>query len=235
MAIELVSRASQTPVVDKTKIPSKLESEKKQAAALRAAINSLRKQLEDVQIHIPDSASSPLSADELRQQKARLQQKLENLQKQIVVTEQSDSASAEDDDKAKLLDELSSEASRLQSILDELRDSNAVIFKPSPDSIQKAWIIDLSGERYRILQIGGKLKELIIRDEDIENRIEQLKRFLSNLDPDKNYFLIMVRPSSDNGFFRVLTLLQNEGFPTGAELIGEKKIVKNQSAKEKNK
>lgn len=149
-------------------------------------------------------------------------QSLENLEKQFA----SDSREAEMLDQANRLEQ-DRQDKRKREIADTPRSGTELVFNPPADSDRRAWLVELSGDGVAVVLLGGDRTERLGHDTAPGSGFG---RWLSELTPDGDYCLLLVRPStSDDMEEEVQHGLRDAGIRHGIDLIGEDQTVRDGS------
>lgn len=139
---------------------------------------------------------------------------------------ETDSREAETLDQANRLEQERQEK-RKREIADTPRSGTELVFNPPADSDRRAWLVELSGDGVTVVLLGGDRTERLGRDAAPGSRFG---RWLSELTPDGDYCLLLVRPSaSDDVEQEVQRGLSDAGIRHGIDLIGEDQTVRDGS------
>ena len=113
---------------------------------------------------------------------------------------------------------------RREEIQDRPRSGSELVFNEVKEPGKRAWLVELSNQGIRVVLLGSDQNRLL------GAHGVHAAPWVSNLDLDRDYCLILVRPSaSETVEFEVRELLDNAGIRFGVDLIGEDQVVRDGS------
>ena len=217
LALEIVSRVSQTPQSAKAITEDDIRSAKEQMSLITQEILTLKNQISSSGPTMPSVIGPKLHPTELKKQIERLTRQLEALDREVSSIEK------EPNSPALRLEELKILAEKMQSAqnkIDFIQSNDAVIYAPDNNAKQNCWVIILSSQQIEFLPINEGQPAKTLRDSSRTRLVNKLKRALSLLAKDEIYFLLAVRPNAGPDlYFDVLDLLQNDNYRVGVEFI----------------
>jgi|GEM_PF-1420647 hypothetical protein len=111
------------------------------------------------------------------------------------------------------------DAEQMRRKLERIRSGEDLVYTPAPGLGKRAWLLELSGKRWTLRSLDPPWHETVI--EDSHSRLEKLKSIVRQRDPNREYFVIVVRPSAVRQFREVAEMLRAARFQIGFDLVGE--------------
>jgi hypothetical protein len=108
--------------------------------------------------------------------------------------------------------------------LAELRSSNALIFRPAADSGKRTWLVDILADRIAVEPLGDPGARVVF-DQSSLFRMGKFTGWLRSLRGEKEYFLLLLRPSGIEQFRAIRSQFDMQQFDIGFDLIGEQQRI----------
>lgn len=109
----------------------------------------------------------------------------------------------------------------LEAELEELRTTNRQAYSFRDADNTTAWIVDVGEQEFLVAPVGKQTKPQVFSDRSLANRVKKFTDWASGLNPKTNYFVLVVRPKSVQGYRLIRQQLEPEGFEFGVDLIGD--------------
>jgi hypothetical protein len=93
-------------------------------------------------------------------------------------------------------------------------------YNPAPGTSKKAWLVDLSAERFAALPLGHAAAKIEFAERSISSRVSAFARWAEGRNPHQEYFVLLVRPAVIQSFGQLRTALEKMGFEIGFDLLG---------------
>lgn len=169
-----------------------------EAAGLDPA--SLRRELQDVQ-ELNQQLQQELSASEKQQAEAERRRKQAQSEKD---------RRAED---SRTLAELREQVAEAEARLQELKQSNRVIFNPASGSAKRPWLVEVSDRGLLVGEAGKAQKPQSFAG------LAPFREWAARRNADAEYFVLLVKPAGVDTFYAVSQALQQLKFDVGYDLL----------------
>lgn len=229
MTLELVQRSFNSPAVKTQEI---VEEVKPAAAEVLQRIEELKRRLEQQAAVAAAAAGLDATTVRTRLQDARraaaalvgdverLTSEEHDAERRRKDAEREQTHTADQDRERRRLEE---EAKRLQEELDKLKSSNRIVFNRDPGSSKTPWLVDLSGSAITIAQVGVSAPPTVFRGASAAESIGKFVAWSRGRDPNAEYFVLLIRPSSVDTFHMLREQLV--GFDFGFDVLKEDQTV----------
>lgn len=204
------------------------------ADALESAnleLGELNKELEKIRSEAPNNASELmlLSETEIENRINANKENLKNLknEKTNLETEIKTSTTSIENLKTALeekkpdqleLQRLTNRLNRVQKELQSIKDNNQRFFNFNSSS-QLPWIIDLRADMYLIARANSKAKPTVFQQTNHLSRANRLLEWIKAQGIEMEYFLLVARDKTVDGFGRIEKELQKSGANLGVDLV----------------
>ena len=158
-----------------------------------------------------------------------LESELKSLEQQIAAIEPSVKAAARQANRKPTAVETSQQKSlkikqmqlkSIQTKLVTLRNSDQMIFSPSPFDSRQAWLVQLEGKYILVAKANSQVKP---------QKFSTMTFFLlwvgKSLRPKTDYFVVFVKPGGVDSYHRLLEKLHDRNFRCGLDVLGREQIV----------
>lgn len=216
LALELVRRKEQAPPVQTERTSQSLDEA---VAANQRAIEQLQRELAD------DAALPEFDDETMRRKIAELNDKLAIASRQAAEIERRRSAVAEMQDRVadssvstpspEQIEDDREQLQRTEQELEELHQSNRIIFNRAIGESKSPWLIEVDGSGLRVAEVGVAAPPQSFADPT------GLADWASMQDPGGVYFVILLKPSGILLFDPLKQELESIGFEIGYDLLDE--------------
>ncbi|MBW3599839.1 MAG: hypothetical protein KY475_21530 [Planctomycetes bacterium] len=223
---ELASAAHVPPQVHAT-LSREIEEAERELGRMMEEVRRSEQKLADVEAVAGGRIEATIA--QLRQEIVQLRDAASrwNSQEQLLA-KQRDQLRAENrqlDPKQVELAQLQREAVRAREKIEELRNSNRLIYNPVAGSGKTAWLVDLSPERLLVAAVGRTEPPVQLSASASSWQRSNFVRWLADRDPRIDYFVLLVRPDATDVYEEVRTILELRNFDLGIDLIGSDATV----------
>jgi hypothetical protein len=226
MTLELVQQKSDAPVVRTQATAAALKARLPEAA-------SQVRQLEDLlaQGAARLQAAAALTPRAMSESTVDLTRRLESLRQELREidvqnqdaqrreTSASAQSKARDVDREKAA-ELEGQIAALKSRLDTLRRTNQLIYSNSATS-KAAWLVELSSAGAQAMRLGANPARAAFAADDVQG----LTKWMRGLNGDKEYVVLIVKPSGIAAFDEIIADLESFPVEVGYDLIEEQQTA----------
>lgn len=97
--------------------------------------------------------------------------------------------------------------------LEKMRKSNRIIFNPTPGDTKSPSLIEIDANRLLTAKVG------VTAPPKMFSSATAFQSWISGKDPQKEYFVLLVKPSGIDFFEQVRSILTKDGFDIGYDLL----------------
>jgi hypothetical protein len=152
-------------------------------------------------------------------------QRLEQLLRDLVQREQELAAKAlERGSDRDVIAELSREENESKTKVESLRRGNRIVFNRPRDASRAAWLVEVSASRLATAPVGETRPPVEFRG-NAQQLAEQFLAWAGQRDPEREYFVLLVRPDGIELFERIEPMLRRRGFRIGFDPLGADQVV----------
>lgn len=98
-----------------------------------------------------------------------------------------------------------------------------LVFNAPPDGGRQPWLVEVSAAGCNVVRLGSNTRVDLGTETDAESRLGDWTR---SLRPDRDYVLLLVRPSGVKGYAAARSLLAERGIGVGVDFVGEDQDVR---------
>lgn len=224
LALELLHRETTAAAV----APMQPAITSQQVSELDEEIRSLKVSLAANQAILQEAASLP--AEEIVNLRRHSQEQLDRLQRQLAHRKQELQQSFEKRKRAETSQianaaerkaHLNEQRRKLREAIQELSDSNQVIYNTNPNASKRAWLVDLQSDVIRVGRPRQADRATAFRARGQGQRVADLLRWARQRDRQNEYFVLLVHPGAIKVYREVRAKLQADGYQLGYDLLPE--------------
>lgn len=107
----------------------------------------------------------------------------------------------------------------LTSELEVIKSSNQVVYNQSRGAQKAAWLVDLESDRIRVLKPGDAAVTVDFSGPSDAERVRKFLEWARTRDPQKDYFVLLVRPESIGAYQAVYEKANELKYELGFDLL----------------
>lgn len=223
LAVELIKRPPVQAARPQDRANEKLES---QIAAMEREREALSTLVQEDAEFLRESAS--LSLSDLEQARSELSRRVgeaehsikeitEILKQSIVRRSAAESELSRTETES--LAQIQAENAALASELEVIKSSNQVVYNQSRRAQKAAWLVDLEADRIRVLKPGNAGVTVDFSEPSEAERVRSFVEWATTRDPQKGYFVLLVRPESIGAYQSVYEKANELKYDLGFDLL----------------
>ena len=225
LSLELLQRKPNTPDLDSHALLKQVQR----------ALHTAHEEQIELQEHLQSDqaavlAAAQLSPTELEHQRFQADRQLEQLERELAELAKQNAQAARDrgqldaklrerGGEVELVKQSRAEAAEAEAELAALQQTNRVIYNVPPDSEKTAWLVDISAARVLAAPVGERRRPLCFEATGGLFETAPLLAWAEERRPDREYFILFVRPDGLAHFKDLRAGLRARGFDLGFDLI----------------
>lgn len=225
LSLELVQRKLSPP----QKTAEISEHLKSAIAAAETEIEGIRRRLAEnrarmMQVAGLDQASATEQVADLEQQSADLRIDLEQVSRERNAAQRREQAAQRQEQQLaeglkQELDRLKQDTNRKKDALEKLRESNRMVFNPSPNGSKSPWLVEIAARQLLVAEWGRSAPPHVFQS------ASELSGFVKARRPSSEYFVLFVKPDGVEQFEEARQILEAAGFDVGFDLLNSDQTV----------
>jgi len=230
LAIEVVYQRAASPTGRRQLLvresESALQDAQQQIAAIEARLAGESSLLDELASAIPER---------MAEEDAELQKRSEELRREIQALEKADSRQQGEVQAAQTRDfdrraertraaALQAEVDRLNQERKSVREGGRLFFRETQGS-KRAWLTEISPQAIHCAAIDDPANPLLFKDATAAQRVKALLAFARRRQANREYFVLFLKPGTEEQFEAVSEGLEKQGFEFGFDLLGENQTV----------
>jgi hypothetical protein len=210
-------------------------------AALRHAIGDEEKDIQDLQAQLGRKGEwvqelAQSSPEQLSRDRVVVQRQMESLATELNLLTRQHKRIRDEEAKLQALEleresdrrtlaRLQATARTLHDQLGRIRREDYLVYNPSAGTGKRAWLVDVSAERFAISPLGHAGENLTFEERVVARRIAAFSNWARERSPNEEYFVLLIRPTAVTSFGVLRTNLERMGFDIGFDVVGAKQTV----------
>ncbi len=211
------------------------------AATLRDAIEKAEEEIRRLQSRLDGGAEvvqafAEASPERLRRDCAVTQDQIDGLRGDLedlriqeqAAREQEKRVLAQEFDRKndrRRLAQLTTAARGKRKQLEKLKAENRLIYNPASATDKLAWLVDVSAEQFVVAPLGEAVKPTAFGNRSVAARVLAFSTWARQRSAEREYFVLLVRPSGIESFAVLRSALEKMGFDIGYDVIGAEQTV----------
>lgn len=194
-------------------LPREIHETKRQAAALRDELNTLRKQESAARQDEQAALAEAFDRRDEQRQVEELEERAENVKQAV--------AAQTNDNEKKRQRQRELEQRRAQG----KKPGERRIYNRPPDAEKQPWLVEVDQSLLRVAPLGRSRKPEEFRGAVFGGPIDAFADWADGLSAASHYFVLLVRPNGIETFDSLVTKLEGRGFDLGFDVIGQDELV----------
>jgi len=212
------------------------------AAALRHAVQDAEHEIQNLEVHLGRKGEwvqelAQSSPEQLSRDRVVVQRQMEGLATELNLLIRQHKRIRDEEAKLQALEleresdrrrlaRLQATARTLHDQLDRIRREDYLVYNPPAGTGKRAWLVDVSAERFAISPLGHAGENLAFEERIVGRRIAAFSNWARKRNPEEEYFVLLIRPTAVTSFDVLRTNLERMGFEIGFDVVGAKQTVK---------